>query len=199
MNSISYQEKNDMGDKIHEQIFAATGINRFSQRLKEAMEIAGITSNTQLAKRADMSEAVIRKYLKGESYPTLDRLAIIADACHCSVSWLATGDGQNSHENDTRENYHARTTDLGIAEFVAVLSRLSGGERELLLRIIYKNGVTALLNLDNDENLRLLQLPEAVKAGVLRLANRPDTAIREILSKVERDDPPESVADKKAV
>lgn len=199
MNSIGYKEKSNEDDKIHEQIFVSSGINRFSFRLKEAMDNAGISSNLQLAKRANMSEAVIRKYLKGDSYPTLDRLAIIANACHCSVGWLATGDTNHSHKNNDGGDYHADSDNSGIAEFVAIISRLNGDEREQLLRTIYKSGVTTLLNLGSDENLKLLQLPEAVKAGVLRLAARPDTAIREILSKVERDDPPESVADKKAV
>jgi len=199
MNSNCYNEKSSQSTKNQEQIFIDAGINRFPDRLKAAMDSAGLTSNIQLAKRANMSEAVIRKYLKGESYPTLDRLAILANACHCSVSWLATGQANDSHESDTHEQFSAQCVGRGLAEFIAVISRVSEADREQLLRIIYKNGVVSLLNLDNDDNLKLLQLPEAVKVGVLRLANRPDTAIREILSKVERDDPPASVADKKAV
>jgi len=36
---------------------------------------------------------VIRKYINGESYPTLDRLETIAATADVSFTWLATGEG----------------------------------------------------------------------------------------------------------
>lgn len=199
MNSISYEEKSEEVDKNRKRIFIESGIIHFPERLKLAMEKAGGLSNIQLAKRAEMSESVVRKYLKGETYPTLDRVALLADACKCSVEWLATGDNNGSYEKEV----HAQTSDPvgvgSVGEFFAVISRMKEEDRERLLGVIYTNGVASLLKLGDEQNVKLLQLPDSVKSGMLKLASSPDTAIREILSKVESDASQSSVADKRAV
>lgn len=43
------------------------------------------------AKKCNMSETVIRDYLSGKTYPSLNRLASIAEKCNVSYCWLATG------------------------------------------------------------------------------------------------------------
>jgi transcriptional regulator with XRE-family HTH domain len=190
-------------EKNHERVLTEPGIIHFGARLKAAMENGGIQSNVALAERAGMSEAVVRSYIKGRTFPTLDRLYILAEACNCSVEWLAIGKGED--ENDSFKYSRQEKTPNNESsfddnvEFILLLKRLSPEERESLLNIVFRNGVDSVLSLSNERNIKLLQLPDAVKDGVLRLASRPDTAIREILSKVERDDPPESVADKRAV
>ncbi|WP_373225886.1 helix-turn-helix domain-containing protein [Enterobacter cloacae complex sp. ESBL7] len=190
-------------EKIHDCVLAEPGIIHFGMRLKAAMDKGGILSNVALAERAGMSEAVVRSYIKGKTFPTLDRLYILAEACNCSVEWLAIGDASSADDSfkyttRVKEKVSDATFEENV-EFLLLLKRLTHAERETLFDIIFRNGVGAVLSLNNEKNIKLLQLPEAMKSGVLRLANRPDTAIREILSKVERDDPPESVADKKAV
>ncbi|MGL9774016.1 MAG: helix-turn-helix domain-containing protein [Sodalis sp. (in: enterobacteria)] len=54
--------------------------------MKEAMEKAGSLSNSLLAKKSGISEAVIRKYLKGESYPTREHLSLLANDCDCTIN-----------------------------------------------------------------------------------------------------------------
>ncbi|NOI65212.1 helix-turn-helix transcriptional regulator [Vibrio sp. 99-8-1] len=61
----------------------------FSQRLKE---LIGEESVSGFARRVDMSEALIRKYLKG-SEPSLSKANQIAMKANCSLEWLATGCG----------------------------------------------------------------------------------------------------------
>lgn len=199
MNSTSYDEKSEGEDKNRKRIFTESGIIHFPERLKQAMEKAGGLSNIQLAKRAEMSESVVRKYLKGDTYPTLDRVALLADACRCSVQWLATGEDNLSHD----KNEVAQSDDTAIVgsvgEFLAVISRMNEEDRGRLLNVIYTNGVASLLKLGDEQNIKLLQLPDSVKLGVLKLASAPDTAIRESLSALAENAHTASVANKKAV
>ena len=199
MNSISYEEKSDEIEKNRKRIFIESGIIQFPERLKLAMERAGGLSNIQLAKRADMSESVVRKYLKGDTYPTLDRVALLADACKCSVEWLVTGENDSSHEKTILAQKDAPKGLDSAGELIAVISRMSEDDRERLLSIIYTNGVASLLKLGDEQNVKLLQLPDSVKSGVLELASAPDTAIRESLSSLAENAHTASVENKKAV
>jgi transcriptional regulator with XRE-family HTH domain len=65
-------------------------LRRFSERLKASLEGQSIRG---FAQKSDLSEAVLRNYLRGESYPTLDRLARIANAAKVKLAWLAAGEG----------------------------------------------------------------------------------------------------------
>lgn len=61
----------------------------FSERLKT---LIGEESISGFARRVDISEALIRKYLKG-SEPSLSKANQIAMRANCSLEWLATGCG----------------------------------------------------------------------------------------------------------
>ncbi|PSW15659.1 DNA-binding protein [Photobacterium rosenbergii] len=61
----------------------------FSFRLKT---LIGEESISGFARRVDISEALIRKYLKG-SEPSLAKANQIAMRANCSLEWLATGCG----------------------------------------------------------------------------------------------------------
>ncbi|MBC9131643.1 LexA family transcriptional regulator [Frischella sp. Ac13] len=63
-------------------------VQNFKHRLAEIMQNNSIAS---FAKKCDMSETVIRDYLSGKTYPSLNRLAIIAEKCDVTYTWLATG------------------------------------------------------------------------------------------------------------
>lgn len=75
------------------------GIGHFQKRLKEL--ISG-GSATGFARKANLSEGVIRSYLRGDTYPTLDRLASLADAGNANPGWLATGEGPMRPGETTR-------------------------------------------------------------------------------------------------
>ncbi len=60
----------------------------FAQRLRH---IIGNDSLLSFSKKCQLSESAIRKYIRGESEPTLQNLLTIADIGNVSVAWLATG------------------------------------------------------------------------------------------------------------
>ncbi|OCG27024.1 hypothetical protein A9G11_00445 [Gilliamella sp. wkB108] len=72
-------------------ILISTGVIDFKNRLTLVLE--GMSGNA-FAKKVGMSEAVIRDYLSGKTYPSLNRLAIIALKCDVPIEWLATGKGE---------------------------------------------------------------------------------------------------------
>lgn len=63
-------------------------IGCFRDRLKTVM---GSTGARAFGRNVGLSEGAIRGYLSGMTYPTLDRLAQIAEACGVSAMWLAFG------------------------------------------------------------------------------------------------------------
>lgn len=68
----------------------------FSNRL---LTLIGDGTVSDFARRVGLGESLIRKYLKG-SEPTLSRARQIAEATHCSLEWLATGEGHPYHETN---------------------------------------------------------------------------------------------------
>lgn len=62
----------------------------FSERLKIALKSESVNS---FAKKAGISESVVRKYLEGGSLPSIDKAVKIADAANVSVAWLVAGEG----------------------------------------------------------------------------------------------------------
>lgn len=176
MNSSGYNEKTDGVTKNRDRFIPDAGINQFSERLKEAMKKAGELNNLQLAQVTGMSEGVIRKYLRGESYPTLDRLVLIARACSCDVGWLATGEPKNSNERANSPSTalpepkeRLSHTDPIAEQFLFIISMVGDEKKEELLRLIYTKGVDSLLTLSNELNAVFIQLPEEEKARLLRL------------------------------
>lgn len=77
------EEKNPQG------IIPSQQIIPFPERLKE---IIGSDSARALALKCNLDPKTIRNYLAGKQYPTLDRLALIAEASGRTINWLATGD-----------------------------------------------------------------------------------------------------------
>lgn len=67
---------------------AGTGVRYFSQRLRVTI---GSRSVRGFARQCGFSEGVLRSYLKGDTYPTLDRLNALAKAGGVDEAWLATG------------------------------------------------------------------------------------------------------------
>ncbi|HHP0469545.1 TPA: LexA family transcriptional regulator [Vibrio harveyi] len=61
----------------------------FKERLKDAI---GDMSLRAFAKECDLSPSTVSNYLNGSTYPTLDRLAVMAEVASASYSWLATGE-----------------------------------------------------------------------------------------------------------
>lgn len=86
-------------------ILMDTNVINFKNRLTLVLE--GMSGNA-FAKKVGMSEAVIRDYLSGKTYPSPNRLAIIALKCEVPIEWLATGKGECRllPENEIRGSVH---------------------------------------------------------------------------------------------
>ncbi|WP_454844554.1 helix-turn-helix domain-containing protein [Pseudomonas veronii] len=67
----------------------ALGSEGFPARFAGLVQRRGVRA---FARAAELSEGVVRKYMNGESLPTLDRLEKIARAAEVSLAWLATGE-----------------------------------------------------------------------------------------------------------
>ncbi|MCO6537633.1 MAG: LexA family transcriptional regulator [Gilliamella sp.] len=82
-----------------------TGVINFKNRLSLVLE--GLSGNA-FAKKVGMSEAVIRDYLSGKTYPSLNRLAIIAQKCNVPIEWLVTGKGKCRllSDSDTQDSVY---------------------------------------------------------------------------------------------
>lgn len=93
--SNTYNEKDGELLKNAEDIFLDSPIMRFSDRLKEAI---GESSTRAFAKKCCLSESVVRGYLSGSTFPTLNKLPQLAAAAGCSVEWLAAGVATNTNE-----------------------------------------------------------------------------------------------------
>lgn len=78
------------GEYMHErEVVAVLGAQGFPVRFGKIVQRHGVRA---FARAAELSEGVIRKYMNGESFPTLDRLEKIGIAAGVSLTWLATGE-----------------------------------------------------------------------------------------------------------
>lgn len=94
----------------------------FSERVMMlAQNVGGIM---ELAKRADLSHQVVRKYVRGVSDPSRQRLVALARAGGVRLEWLATGEGE----------MHAGPGDPGMAAGMAsgIAKTHGSGQRGLV-------------------------------------------------------------------
>lgn len=168
--SNTYEEKTDDKGKNRDRIIGHGTINRFGERLKVAMK--GM-SNAELARRSGMSETTIRKYLQGKIYPALDSLAIVADACEVSLTWLATGkqEREQKAENTIIRDDAKQKFDMDIEVLIHLLNRLKKEERDLVFNFISREGVNNLVRLAAMNTSTIS--PDAVESIIDVLPLRP--------------------------
>lgn len=170
-------ENIDEQAKDRERFFVGTGINRFGERLKEAMDKRGITSNVKMGVLCDMSDTVIRNYLIGKTYPTLERLAVLAYVLQCTPEWLLTGRGEISNIKQNNEQI-IEASSSASDELEIILKRLPEPQRGALFDAIIQHGVTGIISalkgmeafaefslLSNNEQQQLLRLRDEIKKG----------------------------------
>lgn len=90
----------------------------FADRLRE---LIGTGSVSAFARRIELGESLVRKYLKG-SEPTLSRASQIAQITGCSLEWLATGRGS--------PDFPADVIDLGAMKAAISIMRQEAGLEE---------------------------------------------------------------------
>lgn len=65
----------------------------FPERLKVAI---GADTPYAFAKKSGISESLVRKYLAGDSLPSIERAWVMAKTAGVSLDWLAGGDGESA-------------------------------------------------------------------------------------------------------
>jgi phage repressor protein C with HTH and peptisase S24 domain len=73
-------------------------LHGFSERLKKVL---GAESLRSFGSRCCLSEGVLRSYLRQNTFPSLDRLAAIAQAGGVRLAWLASGNEPMQRKEDT--------------------------------------------------------------------------------------------------
>ena len=112
----------------------------FSERVMMlAQNVGGIM---ELAKRADLSHQVVRKYVRGVSDPSRQRLVALARAGEVRLEWLATGEGAmraDEHGPDGEKPQGAAKGDLVPVPLIGTshldtgcIAQPSGGEPALI-------------------------------------------------------------------
>ncbi|MGP9666327.1 XRE family transcriptional regulator [Halomonas sp. AOP22-C1-8] len=85
---MSYVGSDAKDETNQEHPIPSQGIGCFKDRLKTAMASHSLRG---FSKICGLSEATLRSYLSGATYPTLDRLMLIAEASKVDPQWLAFG------------------------------------------------------------------------------------------------------------
>lgn len=153
-------EKTADSGKNRERFIAMPGINRFSERLKIAMN--GLT-NVALAANCGVSESAIRSYLRGSSYPGIDKIQAIADACNAPMAWLITGERVAEYDDEL-----VKYSDSDLGNLLHIMGR---EQKQLLAKAIVQYGVGGIMSALNGmaDLTDFLQLTEAQRAQMLRL------------------------------
>ncbi len=141
-------------------------INRFSERLSLTLQGKSIRG---FARDCGLSEGVLRSYLRGDTYPSLDRLDAIARAAGISGGWLATGEGRmrsadTFEARESREEYRPMNQQLlgDIIEQVEFClqergTELAPAKKKELILMAY-DLFLPVGKIDSDTIIRLLNL-----------------------------------------
>ncbi|HGY4723317.1 TPA: helix-turn-helix domain-containing protein [Citrobacter amalonaticus] len=141
--SDRYKKNDEKEAKKTNRFFLEEEINRFGKRLEEAM---GGESKTAFAKKCGISDTVIGKYLRGESYPSINKLPAIANACGKSMNWLIIGrDDAQGTVNKTDINSQGATEDELTNWWVMIFKSLTDSERKKAINLFQRHGISALL------------------------------------------------------
>lgn len=148
----------------------------FAVRLKEAI---GATTPYAFAKKCGISESLVRKYLSGDSLPSIERAWVMARAAGVSLDWLADGSAPSASTSPAAEDdayayvplYDARCSAGSGAwnERSRVLVNLSFTRYSLRKKGL-KPSDLACLRVDGDSMLGLLDDGDTVMIDLSRNA-----------------------------
>ncbi|EEQ1701477.1 helix-turn-helix transcriptional regulator [Escherichia coli] len=175
----------------HDRTFHNEQIVRFGERLEKAM---GGLNKSEIARRSGLSEASVRKYLRGDSYPTIDSAARVADACGVSLMWLLTGEQPQGDGSNNYENIGPKfdCDDDSVALIVSLLGFVSSKDRKALAIAASEIGVKGILNrlatsveTDIETVIRNLNIRDSLKEAIcVALAGNEETD-KEILQRAK--------------
>ncbi|EDW0933133.1 helix-turn-helix transcriptional regulator [Salmonella enterica subsp. enterica serovar Gaminara] len=174
-------EKSAGTEENRKQIFHNGGIIRFGERLKNAI---GDMSYRAFAERCDMSEKVIRNYVAGKTYPSLDRISVLADALGVDVEWLAFGEEKSTEGNKNTES--VKGVGETARDWLRVFERLSDEDKTKVTDFIAMNGIRCLLLMCDAGSLDLLTLEPFKREVALLFKQMTVDEVREILRQIRR-------------
>lgn len=99
---MSYRESDETDVNREVRPFPSEGIGCFKDRLKK---VIGSRSVREFSRECGLSDATLRSYLDGNTYPTLDRLELIAKAAGMSPLELAYGVGTTPDVGNDQDAY----------------------------------------------------------------------------------------------
>ncbi|WP_057063591.1 helix-turn-helix domain-containing protein [Citrobacter freundii] len=121
---------------------------RFKDKLAEAI---GNESIRGFASRCGLSDTVLRNYMNEKTYPSLDRLAMIAEAAQKPIGWfLSAEDDANSFIHSA--NKYSQTTEVYQqnleqieTQLRAIFDLMSFEEKEKAIMIFKISGLKGLM------------------------------------------------------
>ncbi|AYA40577.1 helix-turn-helix transcriptional regulator [Xenorhabdus nematophila] len=152
------KEKYASNDKNIHRVFIRNEITQFKDRLRQAM---GSESGNSLAKRCDISEAAIRTYLSGKTYPSLDKLALLAEKCEVSIEWLANGSDVDSAPELRKNPEHVTETQEKV--WLEFLHRMTPDERDAIIMRVVRLGLGVILQPSSTDNNQEQSSEEALE------------------------------------
>ncbi|SHG65658.1 hypothetical protein SAMN05428958_102548 [Pantoea sesami] len=121
---------------------------RFKDKLSEAI---GSESIRGFASRCGLSDTVLRNYLNEKTYPSLDRLAMIAEAAQKPVGWFLSSEGvenlstQNANKySQICEGNHPSEEQIET-QLNAIFDLMSFEEKERAIKIFKNRGLRGLM------------------------------------------------------
>ncbi|MEA1062286.1 helix-turn-helix transcriptional regulator [Erwinia sp. HR93] len=131
--SYTYTDSDEKSSKNADRIFTDSSIMQFGERLKEAI---GNESVMSFAKKCGMSDSLIGRYIRGQSYPGIDKLPAIASASGKPLEWFLTG----TTDDAPQKKNEIEVSDKELQEWWDIIARSMS--RDELLRAVeaFKNG-----------------------------------------------------------
>lgn len=154
-----------------------TAKETFKNRLQE---LIGERSIRGAAADWGLTYSTLNNYLTRGSQPRIEAARKIAIAENVSVEWLLYGLNKSSETVDQVE-----VSGKVDADWNRIYDSMTEDERSAFIRIVYRHGVSTILQLADDENIQLLALPSQVKKISLLLKNWSSEKLREISADLE--------------
>ncbi|CAI2492312.1 Uncharacterised protein [Serratia fonticola] len=116
------------------------GVEHFGKRLKQAIGNELIAS---FARKCEISEASVRKYLKGGMLPGIDIAEKISANTGRSLTWLITGEGEEYKDKQSQDTN--RLSDEEIAKWLGCIAdALTADDKIRIVAAFKQGGLSAL-------------------------------------------------------
>lgn len=120
------------------------GVESFSARLKSIIEKESMAS---FSRGCGIHPSTIRKYLKANCLPSIDKIAAIAKYSECSLSWLITGHEEVNFPPNTAQ-FRKLSSDECEKWWNMILEALTPQQKEEFIYNFQQGGIKAVFKLE---------------------------------------------------